>query len=516
MAIQNNVQVNIQDNGTINVQYLTIDGSPTTLATVTVPTGSLSNTISQLGPNDISALQTAIQSQLNNNQYVNGNETIAQANAIASQYLNSNNTNQANQDLLNQQAIAVGMDPTNLTADQLLQRQNSTPYNPNTSKFNINNNVELQRQTTSAASNRLLDPTNGKQIGDSAHKNGTLQSTLSGSDLSVFFLTEIPKASDLISDTPSYLQGKELLLIELDSVMQLSYSIVREVFPVRSLGRSKPKGFTRGPIGIAGYLSFSIFTEDVLTRLRTQMSDSIKNFQLKTQQSLKNLQAQQNKNQSTTSNAQIDSLKKQIDYVQNNLTQAQALSDTYNNSTLFTDTTSITSQLVSANDNVVLLQKQLEDLQSQLIKAQSQQQSQQTNQQATSNKQSDQLSELIKTYNQYNQVLNSSGIYMLNQLLPFHLLVMGTNEQGVFSKMMIKNIRIIDENQMQGVQQPNIVNRVTFSAEDISPLSTGTSTTLTGTSNTDQGNISANKYSIYTGSQLMKSLITMADTDYSY
>lgn len=249
-------------------------------------------------------------------------------------------------------------------------------------------------------------------IGSNGPNKSTLVSTLSGSDLSVFFLTEIFKQDDVSKypDSPN-LWGKDILLLELDSVMSFTYSIVREVFPVRSIGTAKPKSYTRGPVGIAGSLCFSVFTEDVLVRLRTQMQESIQ----KLKASLKN----------------------------------------------------------STNIN----------------------------------------------YQQYLDALNAAEVYMLNQLAPFNLLVMGTNELGSFSKMMLKGVRIIDENQMQGIQQPNIINKVTFSAEDIFPLMSGSYSADTmdfsKVASKDQNSpISSNPYATYNGSQLMRDILAMDSKTY--
>ena len=59
---------------------------------------------------------------------------------------------------------------------------------------------------------------------------------------------------------------------------------------------------------------------------------------------------------------------------------------------------------------------------------------------------------------------------LLDQLPPFHLLIMGVNERGILSRMLIKDVTILDENQYQGTQQPNIVNKSTFVAIDLVPM----------------------------------------------
>ncbi|GAK42050.1 hypothetical protein TCA2_4542 [Paenibacillus sp. TCA20] len=44
----------------------------------------------------------------------------------------------------------------------------------------------------------------------------------------------------------------------------ISYSIFREKFPVRALGRSSMKGFTRGMRTITGVMSFTMFDESIV------------------------------------------------------------------------------------------------------------------------------------------------------------------------------------------------------------------------------------------------------------
>lgn len=308
-------------------------------------------------------------------------------------------------------------------------------YDPNAYNNMYTGSAEDRvRQSALLERQSILNPSSDKSIGSKKFKNGTLIDTLSGADLSVFFLTELPLLKDVMDTaTPKHLWKKELMLMEIDSVLSATYSIMREVFPVRSVGRSKPNGFTRGPMTISGSLAFTIFTEDVLVRLRTQMQTSINDMQAKT--------------------------KKVID--------------------AYTRTSSKAS---------------------------------------SSNKESmKSFSTIADNYNLYNKILNTGGIFMLNQLLPFHILIMGTTERGIFAKMMLKNIRVIDENQMQGVQQPNIVNRISFVAEDIFPLMTGNTADAMSYSSAavnDQDKISGNPFSIYTGSQVMKDVAAMASGEY--
>ena len=50
----------------------------------------------------------------------------------------------------------------------------------------------------------------------------------------------------------------------------LTYSTHREKFPVRTLGRTKTKGYTRGPRTIGGTLIFTVFDKTVLSEMLVQ------------------------------------------------------------------------------------------------------------------------------------------------------------------------------------------------------------------------------------------------------
>lgn len=185
-----------------------------------------------------------------------------------------------------------------------------------------------------------------------------MQDSFSGSDLSIFYLVEYPNADDIAAGMTPDACRKEIVMLEFDSVLSLSYSTIREKFPVRSLGHSNPLGITSGIRTISGHITFNVFAEDILSRLRSKVSSELEN---------KNLQ----------------------------------------------------------NKDIL------------------------------------QATPLLGTG--YKSML-------LDQLPPFHLLIMGTTERGTLSRMMIKNVSIIDENQYQGTQQPNVVNKVTFVAQDVVPM----------------------------------------------
>lgn len=357
----------------------------------------------------------------------------------------------------------------------------SNSYNTNPSQTIIDSQQYAQQSNTSLVN---AQQSLRKSIG-AAGSNGTnLISTISGSDLSVFFMTEVPNANDVLSSVPPYLWRKEMLLLELDSVMSFTYSIVREVFPVRSIGTSKPKSYTRGPIGIAGSLCFTVFAEDVLVRLRTQMQQSIKNLKVQLSNSLA---SQKNNNIANDpvikeKAEKLASLKKQQEAINKSFEEAGELT---------------AEQDASYKDNINSIADLNNEMEIQASKIAG----------ATAENTS-------KSYQQYIDALNQAEVYMLNQIAPFNLLVMGTNDQGTFSKMMLKGVRVIDENQMQGVQQPNIVNKITFSAEDVFPLMSGSYATgtmdFTAISSKDQNcPVSSNQYATYTGSQLLKDALAM-------
>lgn len=57
----------------------------------------------------------------------------------------------------------------------------------------------------------------------------------------------------------------------LGELQTISYSIHREVQPVRTLGRSNPTGFTRGQRTIAGSLIFTVFDRNILNEIKEEM-----------------------------------------------------------------------------------------------------------------------------------------------------------------------------------------------------------------------------------------------------
>ncbi len=71
--------------------------------------------------------------------------------------------------------------------------------------------------------------------------------------------TSYSGADIVASITP--VKGKPMVFGELQTI---TYSIHREKFPVRTLGRINPRGFSMGPRTIAGSLIFTVFDRHVI------------------------------------------------------------------------------------------------------------------------------------------------------------------------------------------------------------------------------------------------------------
>lgn len=56
----------------------------------------------------------------------------------------------------------------------------------------------------------------------------------------------------------------------LGDVQTITFSTHREKFPVRTLGRTTPKGYTRGPRTIGGTIIFTVFNKEVLSEMLVQ------------------------------------------------------------------------------------------------------------------------------------------------------------------------------------------------------------------------------------------------------
>ena len=458
-------------------------------------------------------------------------------------------------------------------------------YNPSSKKDSLGQKI-MENELDS----RLSLPTlyNGRTIGS----NDSLQEVITGSDLSVFYIAEVYKIEDVLTSPQApWIWRKDLVMMELDTVMSISYSTVREVFPVRTLGISKPKGFTRGPMTISGHITFSVFTEDVLDRLRTQMLTSIEKARDKSrsaiekndkiiQQGLSNKESSLSSsidtflsNQSVLENIikelgdSIEVTKKELDEASKNLTSTKerksfletSITDLRNKIAeldLYILMTPIPAEKERLNSEKQLLINEMDTLLENLKETTAQLEIDQKKYDELNTKMQDlleqtdsataNLDEIRNMYSEealskgadlnlgydakdsitaerllfqqnllYEKILRDNSVYLLNQLGPFHLLIMGTNERGTFSKMMIKNIRVIDENQMQGVQQPNIVNRVTFGAEDIVPMtSINADSNTDATSRNDMGKWGSSNLALFSGSDIMRDIefMTMQDS----
>lgn len=180
--------------------------------------------------------------------------------------------------------------PESLYLEANSDDNNSTDsYDPNIAK-NVTtatpNNTSASAQSISATSTAStktnLDASEDKDafenLKEAQKKNKNAftnyQEIIGGQDMSVFFMSEVPVLSDVLDGFDIEDCRKELLVFEMDNVLSLQYSIIREVFPVRQLGKPNPVSFTRGPRTIAGHIAFSIFSEDILTRLRSRVLES--------------------------------------------------------------------------------------------------------------------------------------------------------------------------------------------------------------------------------------------------
>lgn len=221
-----------------------------------------------------------------------------------------------------------------------------------------------------------------------------LKDTIGGSDMSVFLLAEYPSLEPDELSVPVYLRKKDFMMLELDNVMSLSYSIMREKFPVRNLGHINPSAILPGARTISGSMAFAIFTDDILTYIRGMISDRLTSIN-------------------------------------------QKFEDYYNY---------VSTYAPSSNSEM-----SYDDMLNSAIKAE----------------------DKYNVYKKYANLFRQSAekAQLLDSLPPFHLLVMGVNEAGTFSKLLLKNVSIIDENQYQGTQQPHIMNKITFVATDIVPMS---------------------------------------------
>lgn len=357
-------EVIVQNKGASTVYTIRSEGR---LAKVTVPTADLRKT----DPAIKASVDTSIKNMLSDNaSYLTSNPSAAQteANRIIDRS-KINDPKYVGDEYENEK---VGSWPAG--AAELTNVSNPTDSPRKVGVYNndsiVEKEVEPEKALTSDTKIRVDDAS-------SNYSRGYFKS-IGGADLSVFYMAEMPVMEDVLSkpEDPDTWRT-ELITIEMDNVLSLSYSTVRERFPIRQLGKANPVAYTSGIRTISGHIAFAVFAEDVLARLRTYVN---KKFE-----------------QVTRGESRL-----------NNATKDQ-------------------QNLIFNNIN--------------------------------------------KLKNYYTAALNmQSEVQLLDSIPPFHLLVMGINEAGVMSKLLLKNVYIVDEAQQQGTQQPHIINKVYYNALDIVPM----------------------------------------------
>jgi hypothetical protein len=275
----------------------------------------------------------------------------------------------------------------NASANYLLDLAKTTAsYPPQTASLKVSNASDgSSKYTKQTFTGDVVNPYKEVWKSGNADNNSILQNTIGGADLVCFYISEVPSIADLMNDVPEAAQQKELIMFEMDNVMSISYSTIRERYPVRQLGQSNPVKYTSGLRTIAGSIAFAIFTEDILGRLRSRITRELETISSK----FDNFQPQ-------TQSSSQDWTRKRERFAYE--------SDAYQRSDIF------------------------------------------------------------------RKIQGMYEVQLLDSLAPFHILVMGCNERGIFSKFMLKNVQIIDENQYQGMAMPNITNKVSYVASDILPM----------------------------------------------
>lgn len=367
---------------------------------------------------------------------------------------------------------------------------------------------------------------------------------ITSADISVFYVAEVPVVEDMSNpNICSTAWRKELIVLELDSVMSIGYSTIRERYPVRSMGHSNPRSHTKGPRTIAGHIAFAIFVNDVLDRLRGQIEKKMKTYQDSLAKAKKDSSAKLKKPvkparhqifyDSNIPSATMNSL-----IIKSGLGGASkmpplSLMKDMAGTSGFYPRTSEWNDFVRHRVDVVgdprgyayYNKLEMDALQAD-IRADAE------------------YDRAMKSYEEQSKIANVRDAYyndleskfdaisplyrnalgksqLLDSLPAFHLLVMGTNEAGHFSKFMIKDVVIVDENQHQGVQQPNIINKVQFIAQDMVPMSSfdykhGESTSSLGSIEENYGNGSysiKNNMNEFRASDLMSSISKTVDYD---
>lgn len=135
----------------------------------------------------------------------------------------------------------------------------------------------------------------GRIIGEDRNRpripTQTIEGRMAGSDRMLYgleqarngprpYLNEDPLRDSFVESNSSY-SGCDILpiiqlnqkLIVMGNIHTLDYSTFREKEPIRTLGRSYPKGFTRGSRTIAGTMIFVVFDQNPLYELIKEVRD---------------------------------------------------------------------------------------------------------------------------------------------------------------------------------------------------------------------------------------------------
>lgn len=236
------------------------------------------------------------------------------------------------------------------------------------------------------------------EINGQKDTNLSLKDVIGGSDMSVFFLMSFYNYDPENMALPEEARERDFIMLEMDNVLSITYSIMREKSPVRACGSINPLDIIPGLRTISGSIAFTIYADDVLAYLRGIIQERM---------------------------SKIDN--KFNDYLTN-------MNNKKANGTAINNPTGTTTQ--QAIDDAEQKQKDWKK---------------------------------YRTYMEWLNKTKDKGI-LLDSLPPFHIMVMGVNERGTFSKLLLKNISVIDENQYIGTQQPIGMNKVTFTCTDIVPM----------------------------------------------
>jgi hypothetical protein len=234
-----------------------------------------------------------------------------------------------------------------------------------------------------------------------------MENTIGGQDLSVFYIAELPDIQSLKQGIPLELCPMKLIMLEWEGLVHVNYSTLREKFPVRSLGMINAKDYTYGIRTISGTLGFAIFTEDPLSKLRSNFKKYINNA--------------------------LSGVSKGTKYDGTKPKMPNPADEKFKGTE--------GRKLFTSEYKKYLSEKTLYDV--------------------------NQTQEAAK-----GTIFDEAEFktLLLDQLPMFHILVMGVNERGNVCQFLIKYVTIIDESQYQGTAQPNIINKVSYVALDMIPI----------------------------------------------